>query len=535
MDHDLFDLITEEMPQFNHDLVNGLAVAELENVEQYVDEVWKSAAADFPPGLTYHGLRRLKPAEEFTFNAKRGSNAATIEIARSDVYMVAFQLRWQGTDLPPVRMFLPIVEDGGIMHIRGSKYSIAPVIADPALSVGANYVFAPLLRDRITFYRLRQHVRIDGKDRPVYVVWSNIHHDIKKKMNKPGTARLVTTLQHYLFARFGVLETFRRYAGANIKIGTEKDINKETYPPDHWVLIASIKQAPQSRRNRNYSPSDVVIAVPKEEYSDEVVNLAGGFFYVADHFPYRVTAEDADETYLWCVLMGISLWGGGISEGQAAKKVEDHLISLDTHMDEGFRRDLREAGINIKDAYDLFKYLIDNTTRLLVEGHANLSSMYDKRLMVLRYVMKNVVTAINTFMYRVKANQKKPLTAKDISEKLNENIAPGIILGIQRNHGEVDTSVSSPGDNKYFKITSRAVKQVNSSGPKARSISLTDPANFLHATIAYVGSYLTPNGSSPTGHERLNPCVLTDASRRIVPNEKLTEMLDDVQNRIRRT
>jgi hypothetical protein len=534
MDNYLFDAITDRMPKFNQELVDGLAVAEMEHVEDYVDRVWRCVQPDLPQGLVYHCIRRLTPKEEYFVNAKRGQSPSTVEIARSNVYMVAFELSWQGQRLPDCYTYLPIVEDGGIMYIRGSMCSICPVLADTAISVGQDYIFIPIFRDRITYYRLQHHIKVDGVLDNRYVVWSNIHHDIKKS-TKAGGSRIVTTLPHYLFAKFGVTEAFRRYANAHVKIGTAETITREQYPKDDWVICSSIHKRPLKLKDNNYVNPDVVIAIPRQEWSETAANLVTGFFYVADYFPRRVVAEDVDETYLWMVLLGISIYGHGVSEGQLADKAEGHLQSLDGYIDNEARKDLMEEGLIVEDIYDLFIYLIDNFTKRIVEAYPNLSSMYNKKLMVLRYVMKDLVANINLFMYRLKANQKKALTLKDISERLNSEINPNIILRINSGHGEVDSGVSSPGDNKYFKITGRICKQVNSSGPRARTISLNDPANFLHPSIAECGSYLTPSGASPTGHERINPFVLLSPTRLIERRDSVRELLDDVGLRIRRS
>lgn len=535
MDNLLFDVITDEhMPKFNQDVVDGLAVAEIDRAEDYIDRAWRCVQPDFPEGLKYHNLERLTPKQEYLVRAKRGQSNSSIEIARSNVYMVQFNLSYQGVMLPPCYTSLPIMEDGGIMFIRGSIASICPVLADTAISVGTDYVFIPISRDRITFYRLQHHFKIDGvQTLGIDVVWSNIHHEIKKG-TKAGGSRMVTTLAHYLFAKYGVTQTFERYCGAHIKVGTADTISRDQYSKEDWVICSSIHRRPLKLKDNTYINPDVVIAIPRQEWSKSVENLVAGFFYIADYYSRRVIAEDVDETYLWTVLLGLSIWGGGLNEGQLADKAEGHLNSLDGYIDNEARKDLAEDGLVVNDIYDLFMYLIDNFTRRIVDAYPNLSSMYDKKLMVLRYVFKDMVAAINLFMYRLKANQKKMLTAKDISEQLNSHINPDMILRINTQHGEVDMGVSSPGDNKYFKITGRVCKQVNSSGSRARTISLIDPANLLHPSIAECGSYLTPSGASPTGHERINPCIKLSPTRLILRDEANRELLEDVERRIRR-
>lgn len=534
MDNDLFDAIERyRMPEFNRDVVDGLAVREMERVEAYMHRVWQCAAEDFPQGLTYDGFRRLSPEEEYMIRVRRGSNTATLEIARSNIYMVAYKLKWQGQDLPECNVQLPIVEDAGIIYIRGTKYAICPVLGDIALSDGVDSIFIPLLRDKMTFKRYQHHIVVDGHLQGKFFVWASIHHEAKNDP-KPGGSRIVTTLAHYLFAKYGVTGTLLRYANAHAVIGTHDTISRAQYPLEDWVLIASTRNKPGKLRDKSYRPTDLVIAIPRPEWTETVANILSAFFYVADYFPHRVTAEDADETYLWCAIMGLAIWGTGTNEGQLVQEVESHLHSLDGYVDNEARRDMAREGVIVEDIYDLFVYLIDNFTRRIVEAYPNLPSMYGKQLMILRYVMKDLVKSINLFMYRVKVSQKKALTYKDIAERLKAEIEMDKILDINKRHGEVDTSISSPGDNKYFKITSRIVKQVNSSGRRERTISLIDPANFLHHSIPEGGSYLTPSGSDPTGHERVNPCIQLGPGYVVERRESTRELLDDVERRIRR-
>lgn len=535
MDNELFDAIDEVMPKFNRLVTDGLAVTEMERVEEYIDQVWQCAAVDFPKGLVYKGYRRLTPDQEYHVNTHRTTNSPTMEIARSDVYMVAYQLALNGEDLPrECYVNLPIVYDGGIMHIRGSKYSICPVLADSSMSVGMDSIFISLLRDNITFRRLNHHFYENGRLVSAFVVWSALHHDVKNSV-RPGGTRPLTTLAHYLFARQGVTETFEKYANAHVKVGNDTEITVQSYPLTDWVHFRSYGKPAGSGRNMNYVSSDVVIAVPIQEVTETVRNLIAGFFYVADYFPRRVTPEDIDEVYLWRALLGNAIWGFGGSEGRMVEQVNEHLSSLGRYVDNEARREFNEDGIHIDNLFDLFRYLIDNFTNRLIDSYEHLPSMYDRRLMVLRYVMRGLVASINLFMYRVSASQKKQLTAKDVSELLKDNIATNVILRINSGHGEVDTGVSSPGDNKFFKITSRIVKQVNSSGQRARNFSMTDPANALHPSIAQAGNFLTPSGSSPSGHERINPFVQLGPGRIVKQREETREFFDELEAQIRRT
>lgn len=533
----MFDVINDKhMPKINELIINGLAVVEMDRVEQYVEQAWLCAAKDFPAGLTYDGYRHLSPQEEHHVNNNKATNNPTMEIARSDVYMVAYQLSLHGEKLKEVYLNLPIVYDGGLMRIRGSTFAICPVLADSSMSVGTDSIFVSLLRDSITFRRLGHHYYEDGLVRQSFVVWSPLHHQAKS--TKAGASKPVTSLVHYLFARDGVTEVFRKYAeGTPVLVLPNEEVSEITHPPSEWVIFRSHGRPVNFGRQTSYQTSKVAMVIPRRALENEqtartIRNLVGGFFYIADYFPFRVTADDVDEPYLWRALLGIAIFGGGGTEGRMVEQVDEHLLSLSRYVDVEARREFHEDGIPVDDLFDLMIYLIDNFTDHVITAYEHLPSMYHRRLMVLRYVMRGVVSAINTFMYRASSSGRKQLTIKDANELLKDNIGVNLILRINTNHGEVDTGVSSPGDNKFFKCTGRIVKQVNSSGQRARDFAMDDPANALHVSLAECGNYLTPSGSSPSGHERINPFVQLGPGWVLTPREDSASMFDELQRRI---
>jgi hypothetical protein len=536
MDNKLFDLVASQTPKFNDVIVNGLAVREMKYVEGYVDRIMRAASADFPPGLSYETYRRCTPQEEQAINTERLSGQSTLELARSDVYMVKYFFKFNGEELRPCYLNLPFVNDAGIIHIRGSVFSIAPVMADKAISVGSDNIFIPLNRDMLTFNRQIQHFYRNGERESVYVVWSPIYH-LKKV---PGRTQLrapvkgFTTLIHYLFAKYGLRRTFAEFANATVEVGEGDEINPEKFPPSEWVICTSTQRKPLGVRDKYYVGTNTRLAIRKSDYNLTTMNLIGGFFYIADHFPQRVQAEYVDETILWRVLLGHLIFGGHGGEGKLQVDVDNHLKSLDGYLDNEAKLYLRSDDIYAEDIYMLFMYIIDKFSHLVTQSTGAVSSMYDKRLMILRYVLKDITRGINKFMYRLNSNTKKALTANDIRKTMERFLKPNLIMGINKGHGEV-SSVSSPGDNKYFKITSAGIPQTDSSGGRSRSkTSLDDPANHLHSSIAEVGSFLTPGKSSPTGRGKLNPCLRIASDGLIVRDPDKQILLDKVQRRIQR-
>jgi hypothetical protein len=59
VDSELCRVIDTIQPKLNSDICNGYAAYQMTETEtvRYIDRVFRSAAADFPEGLTYEGCR----------------------------------------------------------------------------------------------------------------------------------------------------------------------------------------------------------------------------------------------------------------------------------------------------------------------------------------------------------------------------------------------------------------------------------------------------------------------------------------------
>jgi len=63
---------------------------------------------------------------------------------------------------------------------------------------------------------------------------------------------------------------------------------------------------------------------------------------------------------------------------------------------------------------------------------------------------------------------------------------------------------------------------------------LNDPSKRLHVSVAEVGGYSNLPKSEPSGRSRLNPCVRIDDKGVVIRNPERIEMLDSIQEMIRR-
>lgn len=539
MDKILFDEIHEQMPKFNPLIADGLAVTHLPQSEAYVDKLFRSVSASFPEGVKYEGYMRCTPQEEYNIITDKRGTKRFCEMSRSDWYLLKYLFSFNGKPLFPRYIYLPFVNDAGILSMRGSRWMVMPVSSDKVLSVEYNSIFIVLNCAKLKFERSVQHYIANNSVETVNIVWSAVHNEYRKKKGKDkAILDAYTTLAHYLFCKFGVEETFNLFADAKIKIG-EDDITPENYPPNKWVICGTVGNKPPKMKDKFYIPTKIKIAIPANRYNQLTKSLIGGFFYTLEHFPDRFKTEyfgDEGEKTLWKTLLGHLIFAAGSSEGDLINKVDEHFVSLDEYIDGTDKDNLVEDGIIVDDIYQLFIHVIDTMPDRLLNIGNSVSSMYGKQLTILRYLLYNIRSAIVNVRFKLKkSNAKRPLTADDINKVMNRELPREMVASINRDHGEV-VSISSPGDNKIFKVTSNILMQTKS-GSNAKSKGkgkVNDPSKMLHSSIAEVASFINLPQSDPTGRSRVNPYIQLAPDGLILRSEKFRKILDDVQLKIDR-
>lgn len=543
-DEELIRLVELDTPKLNPKLAGGLATEQMQFVEKYIDDVFRSAAKGFPPGLTYTGCQRCSPAEEFsiavrnrqTRNRMKRHSRRSYETSRSDIYLMKYHFRYNGEEIPPCYIYVPFVGQAGAITISGSNFNIAPVLSDRVISIGAANIFVRVLRDRITFQRTIHSYDANGRNEAVRVVHSLIHHKNSRAQKIKPTIRALTTMVHYLFAKYGFTETFRRYAKCVPIVVTE--YNPSQYPEDEYVVCRSTGVKPKGYGRGGgeyYERTPIMLIFKKEEYTKFVKALVAGFYYVVDHFPKQMNIDWLDQTRQWMILMGQILFSGNNNVGRLYDSVASHIESLDHYVDKITQAKMQDIGIDVPDIYDFFAIIIEHFNDWLLSDSDKINTMYDKELMVLYYALFDITEAIFNFHFNVKAAAKKELTVKDIKNIMNATLRVGLVFGLAKKYTFV-ASNSYSGDNMAFKITSALVPQSETSRMRkggSKRGATGDPLKKLHVSIAEVGSYSGMRKSEPTGRNHLNLHVNIDSKGLIIRDEELRELLDETQEMIR--
>lgn len=536
MDEKLFAKIQATKPVMNPYLANGIVTYHMQSqvVEEYISRYIQEVAVNFPPGLSFCGIEHPTPQEAYAEIARTSKNKrgrAIYDMAHSDLYLVRLHFRLEKTDIYK-HIFLPYVGEGGTITIRDSKYLISPMVADKALSVGDNQIFTMIGKTKLTFFRVIQHFVVeDGGRVASNVVWSKIYRvgDKKKLICK-------TSNVHYIFCKYGFTQAFAHFGGAEVECNTHFDETR--YPRDQWMICASTQIKPPSLGNIYYRPTEMKIAIKREHYNLHTAAMIAAFFYVVDHFPDRIRADEVDDVTTWHTLLGYIIFGDTESEGRIINATQTHLTSVDGYIDSLDRKRYASRGIHIEDFYELLMYLVRQFPELISKSSESLASMYGKELSTWRYILSDIIHGINRVDFDIRKEIAKPgkvLTPNAVISILQNRLQANLITAINRaEHPEV-TSVSSSSDNIIWKLTSNSVLQSNVTGaPTAGKTVKFDMSLALHASIAEISSYPHNAKSEPTGRKFLNMYAECDIEGTFSRKRKFVKLLDSAQEEIKR-
>ena len=518
-------------PKFNPLIMNGLATHYMPFALEYLDAVFKSASKSFPPGLEYVNYERCTPLEEFDEVTRARNTKRQYDLAKSDIFLVKFYFKYEGEILPPRFIYLPFVGEGGIFSLGGTKYHMTPVLSDKVISPGIDSVFVKLLRDKLIFKRFYHSMIVDDKREMTQIVWSAIYRKGSSGNKVPKTTKALSTVAHYLFARYGVSQTFQKYCGFIPVIGGT-EINAVTYPPSDWIICSSISIKPKTFIGRFYEPTTIKMAIPKNEWNLFSKALVSGFYYVVDNFPDRLKVADIDLTQTWMILLGHIIFSGHFSEGKLHGNIEKHFASIADYVDCIIVEKLKEIGYFVEDFYDLLAMILRDFNKIINQSAGNNNSVYNKNMEVLYYAMFDITAGI--FKVNFKLNElvsKKLITKKDVIETFNKQLKPGAVFSLASGK-VVASSLTYCGDHKYPKVTALVTEQENLPGANRsrktrKSISERDR---IHTSMLEVGSLLFLSKNNPTPVVRTNPFLNIDvATGNIIRNPKFIELLDSVQ------
>jgi hypothetical protein len=541
MDPELIKRILAATPAFNQSIANGLAVEHMMSINPetgknstmaYIDRLIHINKALLPEGLVYEGSSIQSPMKHFEEITREYQSKRIANIAKYDVYLVKYEFSYRGEKLFPRYVLLPFVRPGGLINLNGALYNIAPVLTDVGYSVLRGSIFIPFRRTKLTFNRTDHHFYTDGRRTIIYVIWSMVHNEMsnRTKRDLDNRRKIESCLAHYFFCKFGVTGAFKQWGKADLLIGNRTDFNEANYPRAQWTIYESV-----TLKGRHPS-GDICLVIPKAQETEFIKMLVGGFFYVMDTFPDRFAdAKGIDDPVLWQTILGHMVFGDFEHGGKVLENIETHLHGFNNSLDEMTIEELSSAKVYVSNIWELLYEIMTSLSHNFYQSSHDETSMYNKRLVVLRYVMEEFNYSISLFAYGFQSRRDKEWTINELNEALKRTFKLNTcIRKLTSEHGELDT-VNFPGDNMMLRITSMLVPQDRARKSRGHNKGLIgDTSRLLHASIAEVGQYKNQPKNNPDGRARINPYVQVGIDGMVERRPELVALIDKTQRRLSR-
>lgn len=537
----LIERIKERTAPLNPIIAQGIAVDHMmsinpetgmNNSRREVDRIFAMNAPLFPAGFRYTGNIMCDPMQHFQEITREYNNKRIANIAPSDTYMIELGFEYNGVKLPGRRVLLPAVRPGGICTLNGATYTISPVATDVGFSVLNGAIFIPFRRTKLTFKQTDKHFFRNGKREIRYVIWSQIHNEMGKRTKKDlnNREKIESCLAHYFFCHFGVTETFKQWAGADVQVGYLKDFPEDKYPRDKWIVYES------ATWTGKHPVGDMVLVVPANQDSGLVTSLVAGFWYIVDAWPDRfVTPEYAHDIKLWRILLGHMVFGDFEHQGKVQENIATHLAGFAKSLDEMTSDELRTVGIHASDIWQLLHCILTKLAHHFYATDIDETSMFGKKLTVLRYVFDEFNYAVSMFSYIFQSRPDLVWTDQALTDALKRSFKLNTcIKRLTVDHGELDT-LNMPGDNMPIRVTTLLVPQDRAKTSKGNNKSLlADNTRLIHESLATACQYKNQPKNNPDGRGRLNPNTPISPEGLIEERPDLAEVMAKVKSKLRR-
>lgn len=513
------NLAYKDEPKFTKEIVRGYAVNQLteQQVTAYVDRVILSCEKSFPSGMRYLGSRRMRPKEVYNYfaNRKTVDNSRKWDFARTDAYMMQLSFEYEGQILGPYNLFLPFTDDVGITNIIGKPFYNKPVVKDSVMQVTNGQIFLQFISTPCTFNRLYYMVlrNDDWENVTIYHGCShNVLRAVQREKNKLSAARLALNA-HYLFIKYGFVETFKRFAGlTDFKFGSRDELETEGVNHKDYYVYSTRGIVPTwYPKDKIYQPHDMRIAIKKEHWTQPIESMIVSAMYIFDMFPDDVKRDDIQDSIWWELMLGKIIFGEGQLNSALVRKISEHIKASDNYVDEMTIEIFEQNGIRIANMYDFLYYLIENFDSIVHDRSNSPSSLVGRQLTIKRYILSTIITTLFTITYKIAEIKPAKLSHKRINDLFVRFLRPKLIFS--NNSGKpYCVSISSPCDVRIFGITAEVLPQDNATGKKQQKnkSDLQNPRWSLDPSYMTIGSAFAQSKGEPIGIDKINPYTNVD-------------------------
>lgn len=534
--------VENNIKPWNKDIMSILSTSLLEGIEGYLDKIVTSAMMSLNKGinLEYAGYKILTPEEEFAvvsgvFNNKNATKKRMdYDFGRSDVKMIRLLFNFNNEPITPRNLYLPFVDENGIMHISDTKYSCIPVLSDTIVSPTNKDIFARLLRDKVTFKREIRNIMFNGRTLNSELIYKELYRT-HNRVIVDQLGKMVTPSPVYLFAKLGFMETFVKYAGTKpiLVIG---NYDKEKYA--EYDEYTTKGEKPWSLKVDNYLPHNVKVLIHKEKSRDYLVQtLVTGFIYMLDVFPHLAnelvdTIEDNDlgkESTYWKILLSKIIFKNSYSTERGLSDINNHFNSLDSYIDPIIQEKLQENELYINTFFDLIAYICKVFKELTTNSKIISADIRNRYVDILYYVLYGCFEALIRTLFELNKKQDRNtlLTIANIDKTFNTGFSHRKIFTLN-SKGSLNIALMPAevvGDSK-LKLIQSCELQENGIGvnraPRSKHSAPNAPAT---PTGSIFGSIYQISKSSLNESMKINPFIQLTRKGRIILSPERVEYI----------
>jgi len=545
--------IMRTQPKFSDTIINGFSRIHVAKTAEFLDAVLRTShKAVRDKKFEYVGYTIMTPEKEFdtelnTYFGKPKSGKIDCDVTISSVRRVKYTFTYDNEPLW-VDMYLPIINKDNTMSISNSKYVLMPVLTDKIISPQKDHVFIKFYRHKIreedTVYNFMKKDIADSEFRlsRTLIPYCPKLYGIRDIKDRLGFGA-ITPLALYMLAKH-TLKGVNNKFNTKVVVLNNDDPEIDAYIKKGWTAYASTgKQLPAMKMVISERHSKIILSEHTDTFSEI---LATSILYMFDAMP-DMEAEFEDSNLFWKYVLGLMTFKRDISSEGLMSSINDHLVNLDTYVDSIARDDIRSMGYtDIDDTFDFFSFvhiLLRDHKIFKKIGLSNSSTVLDKNLDIIYYMMFDIISSFNTAfselnkVFKDKEKKGQPVTHKNVLDVLqSRSMRTRAIFNISKGRNSILPIIIANNccDNKILKITSLVELQSRGNGVKKASNkgsgNLPAEASRLKAIdILYGNNFVLPK-SLPTPLAKLNPFAEFKDDGRIIVPEDLKDILTLVQN-----
>lgn len=476
--------LKQQLPRFNDELLIDYRRKQIEQMPEFIAQVFKEATHQFDGRLIYKGYQVLTPEKHASFLMENQFNKGKVNIQHSELSLVRYIFDFDGEEVSsPV--FVPIWHNNSL-QINDTKYDMLLGIVDRIISKIPDGVIVKVMRSPLKFWR-NEHLNYTATNGTSYddaIIFTQVffRRNVSAKNNR---APLIL----YLLAQLP-FDKVKENLGIELTDLTFEE--KETKDPG--FIFFKIK--------------DTMYLKAKEELMNDINyrRFIASIIYILNSTNRSTVAEAYSQT-LYRVILGRQTHGAQSTEAQANNHASDHLKSFSTYLDSFTKKELMKMRIYCDDIFDLITTVFLNIDKWTINGSVN--NLFEKRIVDRGILLEEATKTIFNKFYTATGNNKQ-IDIQNVRALLNK--MSQVCLSAIRRSGSFQLATAYYNDNVLTSMLIKRVRQTGASNKRGskNTNSIQDKGHQFHPSFVALESALTISSSSPGVAGDINPYAQID-------------------------